>query len=75
MNLLTNALNADEFPRVFERFLRSRGAQATEGLGLRLYITRMLVEAHGGSIHVESRLGAGSRFRVLLPGVAAKSAA
>jgi signal transduction histidine kinase len=38
------------------------------GLGLGLYITRSIVEAMGGSIRVESRLGEGSTFTVELPG-------
>ena len=60
---------------VFDRFFRSPGARHTEGLGLGLYIARMHVEAHGGTIEAASTLGAGSRFRVLLPGTAAQSAA
>jgi two-component system sensor histidine kinase ResE len=38
-----------------------------EGLGLGLAIVKAIVEAHGGSVSVESRLGAGTRFVVLLP--------
>ena len=54
---------------VFERFYRvdpSR-ARSTGGAGLGLTIARQLVEAHGGSIHAESELGAGSRFVFELP--------
>jgi signal transduction histidine kinase len=36
-------------------------------MGLGLWITREIVEAHGGKISVESRLGAGARFLVELP--------
>jgi len=57
----------DELDRVFERFYRSPTATRKEGLGLGLYITRLLVEAHGGSIRVESEVGRGSAFHVLLP--------
>ncbi len=51
-------------PRVFERFARGRGSR---GSGLGLTIARDLVRAHGGTIAVESELGRGTTFRVLLP--------
>jgi two-component system sensor kinase FixL len=37
------------------------------GLGLGLYISRQIVEAHGGWIDVDSSPGAGSTFRIALP--------
>ncbi|MGI5837378.1 MAG: sensor histidine kinase, partial [Chloroflexota bacterium] len=49
------------------RFYRAKGARKAEGLGLGLYITRMLVEAHGGTIWVESEIGKGSKFCFTLP--------
>jgi NO-binding membrane sensor protein with MHYT domain/anti-sigma regulatory factor (Ser/Thr protein kinase) len=52
--------------RIFERFERA-ASRNFGGLGLGLYIVRQIVEAHGGSIHVESALGEGSTFTVLLP--------
>ncbi len=58
-----------DLPRVFERFYRvdpSR-ARTTGGAGLGLTIARQLVEAHGGTIRVESRAGEGSRFTFTLP--------
>lgn len=60
----------EDLPHVFDRFFRARGARRPEGLGLGLYITRLLVEAHGGEVEVRSRLGQGSTFRVLLPAAA-----
>jgi len=59
----------EDLPYVFERFYRvdrSR-VRATGGAGLGLTIARRLVEAHGGTISVESELGKGSRFTFTLP--------
>ncbi|MBI3979419.1 MAG: GAF domain-containing protein [Chloroflexi bacterium] len=57
-----------DLPRLFERGFRAEhAASRAEGLGLGLYITRLLVEAHGGHIWVESELGQGSTFRFTLP--------
>lgn len=55
------------FPHLFQRFYRGRGAPSRDGLGLGLYGARLLVEAHGGRIEVESAPGAETRFRVELP--------
>jgi PAS domain S-box-containing protein len=55
--------------RVFERFYRvdNRLRRDTQGSGLGLYLTRAIVEAHGGRIWVESQVGRGSRFWFTLP--------
>jgi signal transduction histidine kinase len=53
--------------RIFERFERAASARHYGGLGLGLYITRQVVEAHGGTIRVASHAGAGSTFSVELP--------
>ena len=58
---------AAEVPRLFERFYRSPAATRHEGLGLGLYIARLLVEAQGGRIAAESEPGRGSVFHVTLP--------
>jgi len=64
---------AEELPRLFGRYWRSRRANSVEGTGLGLYITRLLVEAHGGHVRAESALGAGSTFRLTLPAASVAS--
>lgn len=59
---------ADALPHLFDRFFRVSGtARTAQGLGLGLFITRQIINAHGGSITVESELGRGSAFTVTLP--------
>jgi len=63
-----------DLPHIFERFYRVKGERKTESVGLGLYITRMLVEAHGGHIRVESEVGKGSTFTFTLPVAEAQGA-
>lgn len=56
----------EDLPRVFERFFRREEGRPT-GTGLGLWITRGLVEAHGGTVEATSTVGEGSTFRVTLP--------
>jgi signal transduction histidine kinase len=60
---------ADRLSFVFNRFERAVSAREFGGLGLGLYITRLIVEAHGGTIRVDSRPEEGATFVVELPGV------
>ena len=53
--------------RLFERFERVRIDRGVNGHGVGLWIVRRVVEAHGGSVSLESRLGEGSSFIVQLP--------
>ena len=59
----------EDLPYVFERFYRGDEARQQEdgASGLGLAIARSLVEAHGGSIAVESVLGQGTRFTIAIP--------
>jgi PAS domain S-box-containing protein len=61
-------ISPEELPRLFDRYFQTQQARSKRrGLGLGLFITKGLVEAHGGIITVESALGRGSTFRVRLP--------
>lgn len=55
------------FELIFQRFERAISSDSISGLGLGLYICRQIVEAHGGAVKVESKLGEGSTFTVELP--------
>ncbi len=59
----------EHLPRIFDRFYRIDAARRRMdgGAGLGLAIVKTLVEAHGGSVSVESEVGTGSRFTIVLP--------
>jgi two-component system NarL family sensor kinase len=57
----------DEFPRLFERFYQGQGARQAKGTGLGLYLSRQIIEAHGGKIWAENRHPAGAIFCFKLP--------
>jgi signal transduction histidine kinase len=52
------------FARVFEPFYTTK----EKGMGIGLYLTKRIIEAHGGTIEARSREGAGTEFRIELPG-------
>jgi signal transduction histidine kinase/CheY-like chemotaxis protein len=65
-------MSPEEAGRAFERFYRARGSSATTpGTGLGLSIVKSLVDMHHGEIEVESELGRGTTFHVLLPAAVA----
>lgn len=60
-------ITPEDSARIFDRFERAVSPRHYGGMGLGLYIVRQIVEAHSGSIAVESTPGVGSSFTVLLP--------
>nr|WP_255645358.1 ATP-binding protein [Actinoplanes polyasparticus] len=60
---------AEELPHVFDRFYRCTAAEvmAAQGPGLGLAIVKSIVEAHHGSVHVQSEPGEGTTVRLTLP--------
>jgi signal transduction histidine kinase len=64
---------ADELPRIFDPYFSGSGKHQKTGTGLGLYISRGIVEAHGGQIRCLSEPGAGTTFSVSLPLTAASA--
>lgn len=61
-------IDPNDIPLVFDRFYRSpENSRQTKGAGLGLYLTRSIVEAHGGRIWVDTSYDEGARFRFSLP--------
>jgi len=60
-------ISRDEVPLLFSEFRRLPGTAKIEGTGLGLFIVKTIVEAHGGTVHVESGEGQGSIFTIRFP--------
>lgn len=58
---------ADKLPHVFDRFYRAEESRTSPGVGLGLSIVRSIIQAHGGTVRVESRPGEGTTFTLTLP--------
>jgi signal transduction histidine kinase len=62
-----SGIAAEAQPHIFDRFYRVAGTRQTAGFGLGLFIVKRFVELLGGSVTVDSEVGRGTRFRVILP--------
>lgn len=59
-----SGIHPEDLYHIFKRFYRSRFSKDTQGVGLGLPLAKTIVEAHGGTIEVDSELGTGSTFTI-----------
>lgn len=57
-----SGIHPEDLHHIFKRFYRSRFSKDTQGIGLGLSLTKAIVEAHSGTIEVDSTLGTGTSF-------------
>ena len=55
-------IHPEDIHHIFKRFYRSRFSKDSQGIGLGLSLTKAIVEAHGGTIEVDSKMGVGTTF-------------
>lgn len=60
-------ISEEDLQQLFTRFYRVERATPVRGIGLGLYVSKAIVEGHGGEIRVSSEAGVGSTFSVILP--------
>ena len=63
---------AEDIPNMFQRFSQGTSKKRSVGTGLGLYLSRQIIESHGGKIWLESDKGKGSEFFFLLIDAAVK---
>ena len=59
-----SGIHPEDLPHIFKRFYRSRFSQDTQGIGLGLPLAKLIVEAHNGTIEVDSKLGIETVFTI-----------
>ncbi|WP_422394265.1 sensor histidine kinase [Nostoc flagelliforme] len=60
-------IQPEQFPHLFERFYQGHSNRQAKGSGLGLYLSRQIIEAHGGIIRAENRVPTGAMFAFKLP--------
>ena len=58
-------ISKEDLPHIFDRFFRGDKARSHDGYGLGLSIAKQIAENHNAKIKVESKLGAGTTFKVI----------
>ena len=61
-------ISPNEQDRIFDRFARGRSGRRSEGAGLGLAIVTTIAAAHGGRVELDSTLGKGATFSIIIPG-------
>lgn len=69
-----NGMNSETCEKIFDQFYRGENTDKTQGSGLGLPLAKRICELHGGKISVESEVGKGSSFTVLLPKISVPEA-
>ena len=59
-----SGIHPEDLPHIFKRFYRSRFSKDTQGIGLGLPLAKAIIEAHNGTIEVDSTLGVGTTFTI-----------
>lgn len=57
-----SGIHPEDLYHIFKRFYRSRFSKDTQGIGLGLPLAKAIIEAHNGTIEVDSELGIGTTF-------------
>ena len=58
---------AQHLPRVFDRFYRAESSRGSDGAGLGLALVKSIVDLHGGSAVIESKVGRGTTVKLIFP--------
>lgn len=62
-----SGIHPEDLPHIFKRFYRSRFSRDQQGVGLGLPLAKAIIEAHGGSVEVDSVQGVGTTFTINFP--------
>lgn len=57
-------IHPEDMPHIFKRFYRSRFSKDTQGIGLGLPLAKAVIEAHSGTVEVNSELDVGTTFTI-----------